>query len=185
MEKAHSLIKDHTKLSKGPFIASGIPSQQIFIPMLFPSPNEYLRMATSSYAPGKKNQRSSGAQSLKTSMETKVQVHMRLAKLKPMEHAFFFFTFYELGRQRNKDNIMALALKFFFDALQKAEIVANDGWKEIVAIDPHFEVTKESAGMLVRMYDPFQCEAEIIHEAFTNVRAKLDQYKDFRKRTGR
>lgn len=178
-------VKDHTKLSKEVFVGSGIKFQRVFIPLLFPSINEYLRMATSSYAPGKRNQRSSEAQSVKTVMENKIQLHLRLGNIKKMDQAFFFFTFFELGRQRNKDNIMGTALKFFFDALQKSQMMPNDGWKEIVAIDPHFEVTKAHAGMSVRMYDPFQCEAEIIHETFVNVRAKLDQYKDFRKRTGR
>jgi hypothetical protein len=102
-----------------------------------------------------------------------------------MDGAYFFFTFYELGRQRNKDNIQALALKFFYDALQKEKIMANDGWKEVVGWDPHFEVTKEAAGMLVEMYDPFQMESVIITKTISTIAKKLQQYKDFRKRTGR
>lgn len=103
-----------------------------------------------------------------------------------MDAAYFFFTFYELGRQRNKDNIQSLALKFFFDALQKQKIIANDGWKEVVGWDPHFEVAgKQSTGMEVRMYDPLQAEAVIIDETFKQIKSKLDQYKTFRKRTGR
>lgn len=178
-------VKDHTRLRKEKFVASGIASQQIFIPMLFPSQNDWLRMAGSTYTPGQRHQRGSDAQSLKNSMENKIQLHLRLGNLKPMEAAYFFFDFYELGRQRNKDNIQALALKFFFDAMQKQKLLANDGWKEIVGWDSHFEVTKEAAGMSVRMFDPFQCHDLIIHETVKQITKKLEQYRDFRKRTGR
>lgn len=178
-------IKDHTKLSKEKFVASGVSYQRVFVPMLFPSQNEWLRMAGATGQVGAKHQRTSVAQSLKNSMETKIQLHLRLANLQPMECAYFFFRFHECGRQRNKDNIQALALKFFFDAMQKQSILANDGWKEIVGWDPHFDVTNGTVGMEVRMYDPFQCHAQIIHETFLNITAKLEQYKDFRKRTGR
>ena len=178
-------VKDHTKLSKEKFVASDCAAQKVFVPMLFPSQNEWTRMAGVTYEPTQRHQRGSDAQSLKNSMETKIQLHLRLAKLQPMEAAFFFFTFYELGRQRNKDNIQALALKFFFDALQKQRIIENDGWKEVVAMDPHFEVTKGAAGMLVEMYDPFQMHHAIINKAFVQVTKKLEQYKDFRKRTKR
>ena len=178
-------VKDHTKLSKEKFVASGIPMQRVFVPMLFPSQNEWTRMAGVTYEPTQRHQRGSDAQSLKNSMENKIQLHLRLAKLQPMECAFFFLNFYELGRQRNKDNIQALALKFFFDALQKQRIIDNDGWKEVVGWDSHFEVTKKSAGMDVVMYDPFQCRAEIINQTFLAITKKLDQYFDFRKRTKR
>ena len=177
-------IKDHTKL-KEPFIASGIPSQRIFVPMLFPSQNEWLRMAGATYQVGKHHQRSSDAQELKNSMENKIQVYIRLSDLKPMEQAFFFFTFFENNRQRNKDNIQSLAIKFFLDALQKERIIQNDGWKEIVGLDPHFEVAGVNAGMLVNMYDPFQCRGEIINRTSERIIDKLDQYQDFRKRTSR
>lgn len=185
MAERHRLVKDHTRLSKEKFVASGVPSQRVFIPMLFPSQNEWLRMAGVTGQVGAKHQRTSVAQSLKNSMETKIQLHLRLANLQPMEAAYFFFRFHECGRQRNKDNIQALALKFFFDAMQKQNILANDGWKEIVGWDPHFEVTNGTVGMEVRMYDPLQCHAEIIHETFVLITTKLEQYKDFRKRTGR
>ena len=178
-------VKDHTRVSKGKFKLSDCAAQKVFVPMLFPSQNEWLRMAGSTYTPTKRHQRGSDAQSLKNSMENKIQLHIRLANLQPMDGAYFFFTFYELGRQRNKDNIQALALKFFFDALQKQKIFANDGWKEVVGWDPHFEVTKQAAGMLVEMFDPARMKHEIINKTFLNITKKLEQYADFRKRTKR
>lgn len=178
-------IKDHSRI-KEPFTASGIKSQSIFVPMLFPSQNEWMRMAGTTYAPSERHQRGSDAQSLKNTMENKIQLHLRLANLQPMSQVYFFFTFYEVGRQRNKDNIQALALKFFFDAMQKQRLLANDGWKEVAGWDSHFEVGKNGrAGMEVRMYDPLQCRAEIINETFLLITKKLDQFTDFRKRTSR
>ena len=186
MASSHGRVKDHTKLQKKTFVPSGIPYQTIFIPMLFPSQNDWLRMAGATGAVGARHQRTSVAQSLKNSMENKIQLYVRLSNLQPMAQAYFFFTFYEKNRQRNKDNIQALALKFFFDALQKQGILENDGWKEVVGFDPHFEVSGDhEAGMNVQMYDPYQANARIISDTFMRITKKLDQYKDFRKRTGR
>ncbi len=166
-------------MNKEKFIVSNVTMQYVFVPMLFPSQNEWLRMAGSTYAPNKRGQRGSDAQSLKNSMENKIQLYLRLAKLQPMEAAYFFFTFYELNRKRNKDNIQALALKFFFDALQKQKIFANDGWKEIVGWDVHFEVTTGETGMGVRMYDPFRMPNVIKLQTRLMTTKKLDQYKYF------
>jgi hypothetical protein len=180
-------IRDHTKLkTKFPFVPSGIPSQSFFIPMLFPSQNEWLRMAGSTYRPGARHQRGSDAQALKNTMENKIQLHLRLAKVQPMAQAFFLFTFYEAGRNRNKDNIQALALKFFFDALQKAGLLENDGWKEVAGWDVHFTVAKDQPpGMFVEMLDPVQCHQRIIHELSTRASVKVVEYLQFRKRTSR
>lgn len=178
-------LRVKTQLNKEKFIVSNVAMQYVFVPMLFPSQNEWLRMAGSTYAPNKRGQRGSDAQSLKNSMENKIQLYLRLAKLQPMEAAYFFFTFYELNRKRNKDNIQALALKFFFDALQKQKIFANDGWKEIVGWDTHFELLPGTFGMGVKMYDPFKMETEIIAQAHSMITMKLEQYKYFRTRISR
>ncbi len=180
--------KKYPRLNTEKFIASNVAMQSVFIPMLFPSLNQWLRMAGSTYTPNKRHQRGSDAQSLKNNMENKIQLHLRLANLQPMKAAYFFFTFFELSRKRNKDNIQALALKFFFDALQKQKIFANDGWKEIVGWDTHFEIFEVlpgAAGMGVKMYDPFQMETEIIAESGCFITKKLEQYKYFMKQTGR
>ena len=178
------IVKDHSK-SKEKFVASGVKEQSVFLPMLFPSMNDYIRDAGKLHTPGFRHQRGSVAQSIKNTMETKIQMHLRLAGLQPMEQAYFFFTFYEQNRQRNKDNIQSLAIKFFFDALQKQGTIANDGWKEVMGFDPDFVVTKRNAGMLVKMMDPMQCGPEILNETSMRITKKLHDYRDFRKRTSR
>lgn len=52
-------------------------------------------------------------------------------------------------RRRDKDNIMS-AQKFILDGLQKADVIKNDGWKEIGEIKHQFEIDKNE-GVVVYM----------------------------------
>ena len=57
------------------------------------------------------------------------------------------FTWYEADRRRDPDNI-ASAVKFIFDALQAAGVIADDNWLFVTALDHRFVVTTP-AGVLV------------------------------------
>lgn len=59
------------------------------------------------------------------------------------------FIWYCKDRRRDKDNIMS-AQKFIFDGLQKADVIKNDGWKEIGEIKHRFEIDKNE-GVVVHM----------------------------------
>lgn len=165
------------------FVESGIAKQHIFIPLLFPSVNEYSRQA--SQTGGRPGKRVTMANFNKQSMENKVQWFIKAQQLEPMGQAYFFFTYRELHRQRNKDNVCALAKKFIFDAMQKAQIIRNDGWKEIVGWNESFECVRTDSGVEVRMYDPFLAEAYIIDETYKAITRELAAYKKFRQRTSR
>lgn len=165
------------------FVESGIGRQSFFIPLLFPSVNEYSRKASQTFGrPGKRN---TVANFDKQAIERKVQWYLKALKVEPMGQAYFFFTYRELHRQRNKDNICACAKKFIFDAMQKAKLIRNDGWKEIVGWNESFDCVRTDGGVEVRMYDPFQCEAYIIDETFKAITRQLADYKKFRQRTSR
>ena len=144
---------------KEPFVASVIRQQGFFMPQLFPSMNEYSRLCAQTW--GTPGHRNTAGNTLKAKIETTVRLHIRMNNLKPMASAFFFLTYYESSRLRNKDNIAACAKKFLFDALQHQGILRNDGWKEIAGWHERFIVTPGTPGLHVEMYDPFLLEIEI------------------------
>lgn len=49
------------------------------------------------------------------------------------------FTWYEANKKRDKDNI-AFAKKFILDALVNAQVIPNDGWKNIDSFSDSFSV---------------------------------------------
>lgn len=54
------------------------------------------------------------------------------------------YSFFEPNRKRDLDNISAFAHKVIQDALVKGGIIDNDGWKQIVGFEDHFDVDKEN-----------------------------------------
>lgn len=165
------------------FVASGIRQQGFFMPQLFPSMNEYSRLAAQTW--GTKGHRGTSANTLKAKMEATVRLHIRLNKLLPMDAAYFFLTYYESSRLRNKDNIAALAKKFLFDALQDQGILKNDGWKEIVGWHERFVTTPGTPGLHVEMFDPRQAEADIKDQVRMNLEVTFTDWKRLMKEISR
>lgn len=52
------------------------------------------------------------------------------------------YHFYEENRKRDLDNISAVAHKYVQDALVKAGVIENDGWRQIIGFTDHFEVDR-------------------------------------------
>jgi len=63
--------------------------------------------------------------------------------IKPFEAGYLDITWYEPHRQRDTDNIAA-GKKFIMDGLQKAGIIKNDGWEQILGFTDAFAVDKEN-----------------------------------------
>lgn len=59
------------------------------------------------------------------------------------EPVYLRFMWVEPNRRRDKDNI-ASAKKFCIDALVKAGVLENDGWKHIIGFSDRFAVNKEN-----------------------------------------
>lgn len=54
------------------------------------------------------------------------------------------YTFYELNKLRDKDNILSCAMKFIQDSLVKTKVLKNDGWSEIENFTHQFRVDKKN-----------------------------------------
>ncbi len=65
-----------------------------------------------------------------------------------LKTVFIKILWIEKDRRRDKDNI-ASAKKFIFDALVKAKILPNDGWKNIVGFTDDFIVDPKHPGVRI------------------------------------
>lgn len=63
-------------------------------------------------------------------------------KIRPVKAAHISFKWIEKNRLRDKDNI-AFAKKFILDGLQRAGVLTNDGWNQILSLHDEFETGKE------------------------------------------
>ena len=54
------------------------------------------------------------------------------------------YRYYEPTRKRDLDNISAFAHKVIQDALVKANVIKNDGWKDIVGFTDEFFIDKDN-----------------------------------------
>ncbi|AZO96157.1 RusA family crossover junction endodeoxyribonuclease [Halocella sp. SP3-1] len=105
---------------------------KIIIPGEFPSLNEIIKKAKShhmAYASMKK--------------ENTQLVQMIANRLPNMERVYLDITYYCKNRRKDPDNIAA-AKKFILDGLVAAEVIPNDGWKEIDSWEEKFKVDKNN-----------------------------------------
>ena len=64
-------------------------------------------------------------------------------KVKFKNPVFIHYLWIEKDKRKDKDNI-AFAKKFIQDALVKAKILENDGWKQIADFKDDFDVDKDN-----------------------------------------
>ena len=73
-------------------------------------------------------------------------------KLKPFKNKIDLdITFYCKNKRKDKDNILGGAIKFILDGLIAAEIITNDGWKEVGKFNFDFEVDKNDPRIEIEM----------------------------------
>lgn len=76
-----------------------------------------------------------------------------LGKLQVEEPVFMIYHWYEKDRRRDKDNISSFGRKVIQDALVKAHILQNDGWKNIIGFEDRFEVDKKNPRIVVEIIE--------------------------------
>lgn len=83
---------------------------------------------------------------LKQQAQTAVMWHIKrqLRGVKFEKPVRIHYTFYEPNRRRDKDNIASGAHKVIQDALVKAGVLQNDGWKHVEGFTDSFGVDKKN-----------------------------------------
>lgn len=69
----------------------------------------------------------------------------------PVDKIFLDMVWIEKNKRRDPDNIAAF-IKFILDALQKAQIIKNDGWSQVEGWKNKF-IIGDQRGVMVRIYE--------------------------------
>lgn len=110
-----------------------------------PGLNEYIEQ--------ERRHRQAGAK-LKKQCECVVLHALRsLGKLQVEEPVYMIYHWYEKDRRRDKDNISSFGRKVIQDALVKAHVMQNDGWKNIIGFEDRFEVDKKNPRIVVEIIE--------------------------------
>lgn len=116
---------------------------RLTIPGRLPGLNEYIAA-----------ERDNRYQAAKLKRETEQRIIMlaksQLRRVRFQTPVVMHYTWVEPDRRRDKDNI-AFAKKFVQDALVKAKVLRNDGWKEIADFTDSFAVDRRNPRVEVWM----------------------------------
>lgn len=126
---------------------SAPPLQILFIPGRLPGLNDLIRTA--------KVRRGAWSlyQQTTANWHRTIALLARAQGLAPVGRAFLSFTWLEANRRRDPSNVAAAGQKYIEDALQKAGILANDGWRHIAGYAHHFGVKPDQPGVIVEIHD--------------------------------
>ncbi len=121
-------------------------SQFLWIPGKLPGLNEVIDAAHKVYGYGKA--RSSEYRKMKRAWGERVQVYARQQGFRPVESACFVYLCVETARTRDPSNVVAGAMKLIEDGLQDAELLTNDGWKNILSLQVFWTLGPEPGVMV-------------------------------------
>ena len=115
--------------------------QKFIIRGSLPGLNEYIN--------AERTNRYKGAE-LKGRAESIVLHSLRsLGKWRAEGPVYMVYHWYCADRRRDKDNISSFGRKVIQDALVKAKILENDGWKQIVGFEDRFYVDRKNPRIVV------------------------------------
>lgn len=115
------------------------------IPGNMPSLNEYLAACNKSPHIGAKMKREN------TNIAC-ICIRSELKRWKATKPLIVHFCYYQKDKRKDKDNIDSFCRKCVFDALQKCEVIKNDGWSEIENYTHDFYVAKTEKDARIEIY---------------------------------
>lgn len=106
------------------------------------------------YIYAERSNRYVGSQMKKADQELIIQyVKQQLKGIKIEKPVFMEYTWYEINKQRDKDNISSYGRKIIQDGLVKSGVLQGDGWGDIDGFSDTFEVDKENPRVEVRIIE--------------------------------
>lgn len=116
--------------------------QAFIIPGRLPGVNEHVKACNTNYRAGNR---------LKRDAQEKIGWAIKQAKITPIKRPFFLHcTWIEPNMKRDKDNIR-FGVKYILDAMQQMDVIANDGWKEVIGFTDTFKVNKNDPRVIVEI----------------------------------
>ena len=75
----------------------------------------------------------------------------RLGKWRAEGPVYMVYHWYCADRRRDKDNISSFGRKVIQDALVRAKILQNDGWKDIIGFEDRFCIDRKNPRIVVEI----------------------------------
>jgi Holliday junction resolvase RusA-like endonuclease len=108
--------------------------------------------AAKGFGTRKKGKIFNGYTYMKNLWTTKLVETIKKNKISSVDRVYLHMVWIEPNTKRDPDNISSF-IKFILDALQKANIIPNDGWANIVGFSHEFIRIPKKRGVTVRIYN--------------------------------
>lgn len=126
---------------------------KLIIPGTLPNLNDYLQAERQTFRKGKKFT-TKGNELKQTNQDLVIwQIRQQLRGLHINNPIILKYDFFEPNNKRDLDNISAFAHKIIQDALVKAEVIDNDGWKNIKGYVDQFYHDKDNPRIEVNIVE--------------------------------
>ena len=137
--------------------------QRLFIPLTLPGLNDIIlaRSQSKTFRRKGKTIRVDNYQKLKKEYESLIISTINLARIKPVERAYFIFTWMERNKKRDPDNIAGGGRKLLMDSLVSAKIIPTDGWKHVSGWIDLFKVNANKSGVRTNFAHPHLLQMRI------------------------
>lgn len=86
---------------------------------------------------------------LKQKWSGDIALLVRQHQVQPVGPGYFTFLFVEPNRKRDPDNVAAGGIKILLDALVSAEVLAGDGWEQILGFVSYWQVGERPCCLIV------------------------------------
>ena len=117
--------------------------QKIIIRGSLPGLNEYIN--------AERTNRYKGAEMKRRAESIVLYAARSLGKWRAEGPVYMVYHWYCADRRRDKDNISSFGRKVIQDALVRAKILQNDGWKDIIGFEDRFYIDQKNPRVVVEI----------------------------------
>ena len=117
--------------------------QKIIIRGSLPGLNEYIN--------AERTNRYKGAEMKRRAESIVLHAARSLGKWRAEQPVYMVYHWYCPDRRRDKDNISSFGRKVIQDALVRAKILQNDGWKDIIGFEDRFYIDRKNPRIVVEI----------------------------------
>lgn len=117
--------------------------QKIIIRGSLPGLNEYIN--------AERTNRYKGAEMKRRAESIVLHAARSLGKWRAEGPVYMVYHWYCADRRRDKDNISSFGRKVIQDALVRAKILKNDGWKDIIGFEDRFCIDRKNPRIVVEI----------------------------------
>lgn len=117
--------------------------QKIIIRGSLPGLNEYIN--------AERTNRYKGAEMKRRAESIVLHAARSLGKWRAEQPVYMVYHWYCADRRRDKDNISSFGRKVIQDALVRAKILQNDGWKDIIGFEDRFCIDRKNPRIVVEI----------------------------------